>query len=404
MKYITTYFTSFAIVILSIAVVNWFIDPFGMYWSPQIENINLVKPEAGKRSRITKAYQVNKAKPKVLIVGNSRVEMGLDPHSEYFSGDLVYNQGMPGASVAMQVDYAVDAITNNDTIEQLFVGIDFLDFLLSKEQVVHFRKTKTKTKTKKGYDFRLISKDQDKFASIARYKEQMAMIFSLDSFSASISTILQQKSMVSSISPLGFNSALSYVAIMNSEGIKPLFSQKLHEISTRLASKSWTVKAQEIYPYSPTFTHLGRLIKLAKQKKINITFFINPYHFSYLHTLADNNQWHNFKLWKKTLVHYLQIKQGEEFILWDFSGASDFVNEMVPLAHPKQKMKWFWEPAHYRKELGDILLGRLFKEQDQKNIGFGVRLTVENLASVLERDQSSLKSHAKQWQDLQEKL
>lgn len=400
MKYISTYFTSFAIVLFSIAIFNWFIDPFGMFWSPQVERINLVKPEAGKRSRITKAYQVNKIKPNILIVGNSRVEMGLNPNNKNFNGKVVYNQGMPGASVAMQVDYAIDAMVNNNTIEQLFIGVDFLDFLLSKKQVLNF-KAKNSSHAQTGYDFRLISQDKGNLASIARLEEKLMMIFSLDTFSASINTIFQQKSMTSSLNPLGFNSALSYVSIMNSEGIKPLFKQKLHEISTRLTNKPWIIKVQKTSPYSPTFAHLGRLIKVAKEKHINITFFINPYHFSYLHTLADNNQWSNFQVWKKTLVNYLSVMQGDEFILWDFSGASDFVNEVVPLANPKQQMQWFWEPAHYRKELGDVLLESLLLEQDDSSVNFGVRLTLENIAAELEKDQASLQSHFVQWQNLQ---
>ncbi|HBY86562.1 MAG TPA: hypothetical protein DEO86_11870 [Colwellia sp.] len=403
MKYISTYFTSFAIVLFSIAIFNWFIDPFGMFWSPQVERVNLVKPEAGKRSRITKAYQVNEIKPDILIVGNSRVEIGLNPNNNNFNGKVVYNQGMPGASVAMQVDYALDAIANNETIEQLFVGVDFLDFLLSEKQVLNF-KTKNNSLGQTKYDFRLISQDKSPLASIARLKEKLTMMFSLDAFSASINTIFQQKSMTSSLSALGFNNARSYVSIMNSEGIKPLFKQKLHEISTRLTSKPWVIKVQETAPYSPTFAHLGRLIKVAKEKQVDITFFINPYHSSYLYTLADNNQWSNFQIWKKTLVNYLSITQGEEFILWDFSGESDFVNEAVPLTNPKQQMQWFWEPAHYKKELGDKLVARLLFVSENSNIDFGERLTVKNIAGLLKKNQVNLKKHSKQWDKLQTEL
>ena len=399
MKYISTYFTSFAIVLFSIATFNWFIDPFGMFWSPQVERVNLVKPEAGKRSRITKAYQVNEIKPDILIVGNSRVEMGLNPNNNNFNGKVVYNQGMPGASVAMQVDYALDAMANNDTIEQLFVGVDFLDFLLSKKQVLNF-KTKNDSHGQTKYDFRLISQDKSNLASIARLKEKLTMIFSLDAFSASINTIFQQKSKTSSINPLGFNNALSYVSIMNSEGIKPLFKQKLHEISTRLTSKQWVIKVQETAPYSPTFAHLGRLIKVAKEKQVDIVFFINPYHFSYLHTLADNNQWSNFQVWKKTLVNYLSIMQGDEFTLWDFSGESDFVNEGVPLANPKQQMQWFWEPAHYKKELGDILIKKMVKKQNSSEILIGKQLTRSNITKSLDINNSLLQKSLEQWKQL----
>ena len=404
MKYISTYFTSFTIVLFFIATFNWFIDPFAMFWSPQIDGINQIKPEAGKRSRITKAYQVNRIKPQILIVGNSRVEMGLDPENMHFAGKTVYNQGMPGAGVAMQIDYAIDAINNNDTIEQLLVGVDFIDFLLSEQQVTNF-KTKINHHTQPSYAFRLDSTDNDNnFASLSRFKEKMAMVFSLDAFSASISTMVQQKHMASSISKHGFNNALSYVAIMNSEGIKPLFRQKLQEISTRLTGKIWTIQAQETSPYSPTFAHLGRLISIAKQRKINITFFINPYHYSYLNTLADNNQWHNFQVWKETLVHYLNVTQGEDFILWDFSGVSSFVNEIVPLTKPKQQMRWFWEPAHYRKELGEKMLAVILVKDRSTNNNFGKRLTVRNITSLLKTNKNGLQDHLAQWQNLQKNL
>lgn len=404
MRYISTYFTSFTIVLFFIATFNWFIDPFGMYWSPQVENINTIKPEAGKHARITKAYQVNKIKPQVLIIGNSRVEMGLNPQSDHFSGKTVYNQGMPGAGVAMQIDYAIDAINNNDTIEQLLVGVDFLDFLLSEQQVTNF-KTKINHHAQPSYAFRLDSADNDdNLASLTRFKEKMAMIFSLDAFTASISTVLQQKSMASSINASGFNTALSYVAIMNSEGIKPLFRQKLQEISARLTRRLWVIKAQNTLPYSPTFAHLGRLINITKQKKIDVTFFINPYHYSYLNTLADNNQWHNFQVWKDTLVHYLNVTQGEDFILWDFSSASNFVNEVVPLTTHKVKMRWFWEPAHYRKELGEKMLTAILVKDKSTNNDFGKRLTVENIARVLKKNQTSLEENLVQWTNLQKNL
>jgi len=372
-----------------------------MHWSPLVEGINQVKPEAGKRSRITKAYQVNKIKPQILIVGNSRVEMGLEPSNKHFAGRTVYNQGMPGAGISMQVDYAIDAIKNNDSIEQLLVGVDFLDFLLSEEAIIKF---KTNLKTQAGYSFRLASQDKGNLSSLARFKEKWTMIFSLDSLSASINTIFQQSSMASSINPHGFNNALSYIAIMNSEGIKPLFRQKLQEISTRLTSRHWSIKAQNAPPYSPNFAHLGRLIKVSQSKNINIVFFINPYHSSYLHTLAEQNQWTNFQLWKKTLVQYLSQVQGENYNLWDFSGTSSFVNETVPLATPKKQMQWFWEPAHYRKELGDILLKKLFTEKNNKNNGFGKQLTVDNIADLLELNQASLQQHLTQWKNLQTNL
>jgi hypothetical protein len=93
--------------------------------------------------------------------------------------------------------------------------------------------------------------------------------------------------------------------------------------------------------------------------------------------------------------------QGDAFVLWDFSVASDFVNEVVPLTNPKQQMKWFWEPAHYKKELGDILLTNLLVEQNEESIDFGIRLSVNNITDLLRRDQASLQEYLIPWGNLQ---
>jgi hypothetical protein len=408
MKYITTYFTSFTIIFLTIGTFNWFIDPFGMFWSPLIDNINTVKPEAGTRSRITKAYQPNKINPDILIVGNSRVEMGLDPANELFSGKKVYNQGMPGASLKMQIDYAIDAIAKNDSIEHLLVGVDFLDFLISDEQVS--KGVSGLSKTSPHYNFRLTSQDNTTDnAKLLRLKEKLGLIFSLDALSASISTITQQKSLTSSINSSGFNNAASYLQIMNTEGIKPLFTQKLTELQTRLQSRNWKILSQKEMPYSPTFVHLGRLINITNHKNIKVTFFINPYHSSYLHTLSANKQWDNFELWKKTLVKYLGNMKADQISLWDFSGFHRIINEAVNLKTPKKQMQSFWEPAHYKKGLGERFLTQLLTPEELsynkiKWNDFGVLLNLNNIEEQLTLNRKHLKDSLPEYQLLKAKL
>ena len=175
MKYITLYFTSFVVLITSIATFNWLVDPFAMYWSPKIVSLNQLKPEAGTRTRISKAYQIKNIDPEVLIVGNSRVEMGLSPKSDLFQNKVVYNQGMPGSHLVMQTDFAIDAIKSSQNIKHLLIGVDFLDFLLSKEQLEHENSLLDNT-IKESYSFRLESHEV-KYASLLRLKEKIGLIF-----------------------------------------------------------------------------------------------------------------------------------------------------------------------------------------------------------------------------------
>lgn len=403
MKYITTYFASFFFLLFSIASFNWFIDPFGMFWSPQLENFNQLKPEAGSRSRITKAYQANNINPEVLIVGNSRVEMGLNPLSTYFSNTTVYNQGIPGAGLRMQIDYALNTIASSSNVQHIIIGLDFVDFLIDSSDK-QFKTTKEKTP---NYAFRLpqIYTTQE-YSSLSKYKELLGLTFSLDAFSSSILTITKQNSLSSSIDPLGFNNAFSYKQIMESEGIRPLFTQKLEEVKSRLLKKRWTINTTNSYPYSKRYLELGRLIEKTVQKNIKLTIFINPYHYSYLHTIAENKYWNSFELWKETLLNYLTTKQKTEVKLWDFSVINEVINEDVPLSTPKKAMNWFWEPAHYKKELGEEMLSILLNKELQAHSSstFGTQITINNIDNILLDNRKDLAKSEREWLMLKKEL
>lgn len=399
MKYLSTYFTSFTIIILTVAIFNWFIDPFGMYWSPQIDGINKIKPESGSRTRITKAYRVHQIKPQILIVGNSRVEMGLSPSNDNFKGKSVYNQGIPGAGLSMQINYALDVINSNPNLESVIVSVDFFDFLMGPEELLSYKNNRT-TPTP-SYAHRFISDTDQDSISLKQLKEKTSLILSLDALKASINTLFQQYSDVNSISANGFNSARSYIKTLKHEGIKTLFQRKLSEVDNRLNKKQWQIIASHQFPYSPNFERLGRIIKAANKKNVKIIFFINPYHASYLHTIAQNKQWENFQLWKYTLVQYLS-QQDHKIKLWDFSGFSEFVNEKVTLTKSSQIMDWYWEPAHYRKELGDLMLNTLMMRENK--IRFGNELTVKNIDELLVADSQQLTQTQQEWVKLNDSI
>jgi hypothetical protein len=75
------------------------------------------------------------------------------------------------------------------------------------------------------------------------------------------------------------------------------------------------------------------------------------------------------------------------FPLWDFSGFTELTTEpFPPLGDKETKMRWYWESSHYKKELGDLVLDRMFdyKHPDREvPKDFGVLLTPENIESHL---------------------
>ena len=367
MKYLVAFTISFIILISTVAAVNTIVDPFAMYWSKALNQYS-IKPESGTRARITKAYRAVDAEPDILIVGNSRVEMGLDPNHPAFAGKTVYNQGMPGAGLSMQIDYALHTMATSPTLEHVLVGVDYLDFLLTKQQLADLTKSSNISLATPSYQFRLAAQN-NWYAQWQQYSEKLSLVLSLDALKASLTTLASQNKSSNTITAKGFNTAESYLAIIQHEGVEPLFKQKLSEINQRLQRQPKELLTSSSFPYSPNFAKFNKLVERAKSQNIKLTFFINPYHYSYLHTLADNQHWPLFKTWKSTLKQFFQHHNYAQLSFWDFSDFNLYVNEAVPLQTPKKAMSWYWEPAHYKKELGDLMLNTMLNQHTVKDFG-----------------------------------
>lgn len=78
-RYILIGIAGCALTVLAAGVINWFIDPYGIFGTRIVHGLNALKPFAGDRGRTVKLYQVIRVRPRGLIVGNSRPELGLDP-------------------------------------------------------------------------------------------------------------------------------------------------------------------------------------------------------------------------------------------------------------------------------------------------------------------------------------
>jgi hypothetical protein len=65
--------------------------------------------------------------------------------------------------------------------------------------------------------------------------------------------------------------------------------------------------------------------------------------------------------------------------LWDFSDYSEWTTEPVPASGDrKTPTRWYWEPTHFKKALGALMVRRMF---DHDPTPFGVLLTPDNVAA-----------------------
>jgi hypothetical protein len=397
MAYIRTFFLAFSLSLVLACAINWLVDPYGMYWSPHIEGLNAQKPAAPDRVRVTKAYRAPEATPEILIAGNSRVEMGLSPMHPVFGGRSVYNLGLPGAGVAMQLDYALNALRLGGNVERVIVSIDFLDFLYRPDYLQSW----SLSGAQPGYMPRLSGFSDDWRGQWFRLKEKAALVFSLDSLAASVTTLASQSRRTNSITRRGQNTAGSYSEIIAAEGIDALFVQKLDELTERLQGKQFAFDGG--HSPSPAIAAFTAFLDEMASRGIRVDVFINPYHYSYVMLLDDLGLSELFLDWKRFIAERVaaHVHERRQVSLWDFSGFGPEVREALPEEGSGTAMTWFWEPAHYRETLGDRVLDSL---RGQTGSAFGVRLTLANVDDVVAGNRRDIAAAREDWRRLKRRL
>lgn len=379
--------TAFLSSCLIAAALNYLVDPYGLFGTRRIAGLNALKPAAPEKARVAKPYMASRAQPRTVVGGNSRPEMGLDPQSSCWSDAdrPVFNAAIPGADVFMQVRYAQHA-AESGAARRIVFGVDFLDFLVDPSAPggpIDWAALGT------GFDGRLVS------AADAITTQQAADIFnslfSLAAVGDSIATVAAQRDLhAPTRREDGFNPARDYLPIIRSEGQAVLFMQKNAEVGRRLRPANLDVLAAGGQASKP-FLALRHMLEWASGRGIEVVLFINPYHADYLVQIEASGKWTLLEAWKRQLAG-LAAEYGVP--LWDFNTLDQYSTETPPARNDrKTTLRWFWEPAHYRQELGDRMLAGMFgrpcvAEADPQ---FGARITPASLAPHQARLRSGLR-------------
>jgi hypothetical protein len=170
--------------------------------------------------------------------------------------------------------------------------------------------------------------------------------------------------------------------IIKWEGQSVLFQQKNRDVS-KMLSRPGLILFQGESSWSTDFESVRRLLQFAQKNKVKVVLFINPYHSDYLASIELAGLWPEFEHWKSNLTILTDEFNVE---LWDFSGINPLSTEQVPEPGDKTTiLEWFWEPAHYRSEYGDLMLSRMLQQPcDSGNVSpVGSLLNNENIDSHL---------------------
>lgn len=374
-SYVRNTLASAALLLFLVITFNRLIDPLGLYDGPYFDGINTFKLYINGHTRLSKANAIKFRKPKGIILGSSRSERGLDPLHPGWGEGKVFNLSLPGGSIYEALRYFQHAHTIQP-LKQVVLALGLRQFKYS-EQVNH--------------DFseeRLAVSIDGQTDVTYLLQEWMSIYVSMEAFEMSKHTFLSQNETPHYLSHGEYNPKR---LIENVKEHRKFFinSEKGYCDSTYRNFSFFDSEGEE-----STFSHYRQLLGIAYRDSIDLKLIISPVHARQLETISicGERLWGKWENWKRQLI---SINENEAyragktpFSLLDFSGYNMYTVEEVPsLKDNITRMKWFWDSSHFKKELGDIVLDKVFNYHIQNRKvtpNFGVLLSSENIESHLQ--------------------
>jgi len=350
----------FSIIFLSIAffiplivgLFNWAVDPYEIFNTPRIDNVNRFKSEVESQLRLYKALKIAKIKPKVILLGSSRVSLGLDPN--FFANYVdypVYNAGFNGANFLEIYEFFHHALRNQSDLKMVIIGLDFFAF----------NKNNTVTTS---IDFSKLNK----LWGVSEYF--FPLLLSKNTIQSSLATIKKNYSL--KILPddsysLFLSNGQSNLKLYKAEDNPILIMGEEVYISQMLNSRN------NYCEYQLCEKRLGlfkKMVQTCKEQNIELYVYINPCKVMYWESLYQAKHWDNIEKWKRSLADIHPI--------WDFSGYNEITTDD----------RCYYECSHYKPEIGNKIIASFFG-----NPSFGYLLKPE----TIEQDLISIRQLREEW-------
>ena len=375
-RYLSAWIWSTFALLLTIALVNVVIDPYGLFHVVDAPGVNRIKSQASERGLLFKRAGVERMRPNALVLGNSRAEIGFDPESAVWPASVrpAYNLGIPGSGIGA-VAHEFARTLRIGTPKLVIVGLDFVDFRVDPSSDDRF------SESPPGAD------------RLSWVRDRASAILTMNAFLDSLATVkAQHETYPTGLTSAGFNPKQDYVGIAKREGYYAMFRQRDQE-----NAGSYTRGPKSIYQAGgrpgPGFGAVENIIALARTNGVQLRLIIYPYHAHTLMLFHLADLWPAYEDWKRELTKRVDnASRTMDIELWDFTGFSPYATERVPRpGDTTTEVEWYWEAGHFKKSLGDRVLARLFGVYEDDDT-WGCPLNGSNLEQHL-REQRAEREH-----------
>lgn len=343
------------------------VDPYRLFRLVEIAGFNAVKPRPDHYQSEIKLAGAQALRPAVVLMGNSRVDVGIDPDSRQLraANRSAYNLAIPGTGVGTSRQQFDRLRAAGAAPATMLLGVEFFDFLIDPG----------------GAD----AADKSPPSGLAAQRWKIDTVFSLDALLDALKTLrIQNDPDAGTMTARGFNPLFDYLRFAREDGYHAIFLQRAQQNarSFSLAPHGIVFAASDS---SSDWRNLGGLLDAATREKTEIHLIIYPYHAQLLAMLEQTGLWPVFEQWKLRLLREVArvnaAHPGARVVLWDFSGYGMLQCEAIPAkGDVVHGTRWYWESGHFKAALGERILERVFGAAvaEPGVAEFGFRLTMAN--------------------------
>ena len=382
-SYLATALVTLFLLSLGCIGLTVLVDPYRMFGTRAIAGLNVLKPRVYEHADLAKTYLIERVRPRTILLGNSRTEIGFDPQSKVWPATWqpVFNAALSGRSLFVALRMLQEAIAAAP-VKRAILQVDFPDFLTAP--------TANGTVRLADEEGRLLvtrSGTANPGRNINVWRDRIEATLTIDALTDSLRTIWSQHSAaVETMTRFGFNPLSQYLADVKLIGYYGIFAQKRSVYEAVYRNYPHPDFAEPMN-YAP-FRDLVQITKTAQAHGVELIIFIPPYHAELLDIMHEVGLWPSFEDWKRALIKVAgkgcpQADQAHCSIpVIDFSGYNQYTSETVPAkGDTHSQTKWYWEPGHYKASLGDVMLPCLISGV----CAFGKALTESPVAQISTR-------------------
>ncbi|MDR3530381.1 MAG: hypothetical protein P4L90_07510 [Rhodopila sp.] len=371
-SFLRTWIVTLASLAAVVVAVNLLVDPYDVFGTPRIAGISLLKPGAKNHALLAKTYQVARAHPVTVVIGSSSTHIGIDAFAPEWPAAMrpVYNYGIPGGyATSISLRTLQEAIAVGG-VRNAVVFLDFQNFFVPEHPASGLTEDDRRYHTTPDgapNPHRPLQVANDMFLSLA----------TMGALIDSLSTVAGQGNRdLLNLAPDGSSTEADFIDAARADGMHDMFAQKdafeaerAGEIARIMAN--WQGKL-------PNLDIVAAIIACARHHNVALALVITPHHGDALEIYWRNGLWPRVEQLKAELTA-LVAAQGGAVTLWDFLDYSTFNTESVPRAGDRRTpTHWFWEPTHFKKQLGEIMIQRMFGSDAP---AFGALLTPNTIVA-----------------------